>query len=63
MWITTASLESGKIMGNEFAPPQKSRIKVSTTVSHHLIKTHFMLYREKYKRCPHLREFPMNLCH
>ena len=51
MWITTASLERAFSMGKQLAPPQKSRIKVSTTASHLLIKTHFMLYREKRERC------------
>ena len=51
MWIRTASLERAFSMGKEIAPPQKSRIKVSTMSSHLLIKIHFMLYRGKREKC------------
>ena len=43
MWITTASLERAFSMGKQLAPPQKSRLKVSTIASQ-LIQTHYKLY-------------------
>ncbi|KAI6659662.1 hypothetical protein LOD99_14585 [Oopsacas minuta] len=52
MWITTASLERAFSMGKHLAPPQKSRLNISTTASHLLIKTHYKLYREKRERGP-----------
>ena len=50
MWATTASLERAFSMGKQLAPPQKSRISVSTTASQLLIKTHYKLYIEKRER-------------
>ena len=38
MWITTASLERAFCMGKQLAPPQKSRLEVSTTTSQLIIK-------------------------
>ena len=61
MWTTTASLERVFSMGKQLAPPQKSRLKVSTTASHLLIKTHYMLvYREKCERCRFSKRVPID---
>ena len=61
MWTTTASLERAFSMGKQLAPPHKSRLKVSTTASHLLIKTHYMLYREKREKCPSSKKIPLSL--
>ena len=54
-----ASLERAFSMGKQLAPPHKSRLKVSTTASHLLIKTHYMLYREKREKCPSSKKIPV----
>ena len=59
MWITTANLERAFSMGKQLGPPQKSCLKVSTTASHLLIKTHYKLYREKRERCPSSERIPV----
>ena len=59
MWTTTASLERAFSMGKQLAPPQKSRLKVLMTVSHLLIKTLYMLYREKREKCPSSKKIPV----
>ena len=47
MWVTTASLERAFSMRKQLATPQKSHLKVSTTATQLLIKTHYKIYREK----------------
>ena len=59
MMTTTASLERAFSLAKQLAPAQKSRLKVSTTASHLLIKTHHMLYREKRERCRASKRVPI----
>ena len=59
MWTTTASLERAFSMGKQLAPLHKSRLKVSTTASHQLIKRHFKLYRERRDRCHLSKRIPI----
>ena len=59
MKATTASLERAYSVGKQLAPPQKSRISVSTTASQLLIKTHYKLYREKRELCRSSRRIPI----
>ncbi|KAI6653881.1 hypothetical protein LOD99_3057 [Oopsacas minuta] len=61
MWATTASLERAFRMGKQLIPPHKSSLKLSTIVSHLLIKIHFMIYREKRERCYFSKRIPINL--